>query len=652
MKHLLLAAFAASTIFSFFTPCLLVAQAQLGEIQVSADAPPESSERPSAFVSVIQPKAFDTQVKSLPELLSEQSGVQVNQFGGLGHLSTISIRGSSAEQVSVFVDGVKINTAQGGAVDFSSLPLDQIDHIEIIKGGASSEFGSDAMGGVIQIKTKRASAKKQSYEFSLGGASFNTLQIQNSFSHRFSKSALYLSHSHLQSEGDFTFRSTPTEIGGVTLGGGEKYTRENNQFFSENGLLKWEIFPSEKWELRLLSDWMGSRRHVPPTEEEFILLTPVNPAEAKEQLLKNLSSAQLLVHDLGFKNLELEVQPYYRLDQSHFEDASPGLGPPIDTQYKNQSFGSKLALRYQGRSGIVDHKISFFYEPRLDWLRSEDSITSLEEEHHRFTHAFYLGDELSFFSQRLSVQPSLRFENTTDFASRFAGHLGLIYKALSWLVFKTNVDQAFRYPNFNELYFPNQGIIRGNPELAPEKSVNMDVGFVLEHHLGPHQFRHQFSYFKNWIDNSIVFVPISAFTIAPLNTQQVHTQGFEWNSFVHLGSHVDVEGNYTFLKASLQDSGKQLPGRAKHKANGKLTLKNSWAALYVSLQYIDQLPIDFQNSTFIKSRSQLDLGVSLLFKKHLSFNFDVKNVSNVQLLDSRGFPLPGRSFFLSVGAKI
>ncbi len=648
MRKFQRAAFAATTFFCLFSSPSVFADAQLGEIQVSSDRAQESREKPSAFVTVIKPASFDAQVKSLPELLSEQSGVQVNQFGGLGHLSTISIRGSSAEQVSVFVDGVKINTAQGGAVDFSSIPLDQIERIEIIKGGASSEFGSDAMGGVVQIKTKRASAKKQSYEFSLGGASFNTLKIQNSFSHRFSKSAIYLSHSHLQSEGDFTFRSTPTQIGGVTLGGGSTYTRENNSFFSENGLFKWEIFPSEKWELRLLSDWMGSQRQVPPTEDEYVLLSPANPSEAKEQLLKNLSSAQLLVHDLGLKNLELEFQPYYRLDESHFEDASPGLGSAIDTQYKNQSFGAKLAFRYPLQTQSLTHKLSLFYEPRFDLFHSENLITNSEEEHQRFTHAFYAGDEISLFSKKLIVQPSMRFENSSDFDARFAGHLGVIYKALSWLSFKTNIDQSFRYPNFTELYFPNQGIIRGNANLSPEEAINFDAGVVFENSWG----HHQLSYFRNWIENSIVFVPISAFTIAPLNTDRVNTQGFEWSSALHLGRHMNLEGNYTFLKANLENSGKQLPGRAKHKANGKITFKNSWGSVYSSLQYIDQLPIDFQNSTFIKSRSQLDLGASLLFKKHLSLNFDVKNVTDVQLLDSRGFPLPGRSYFLSMGVKI
>ena len=155
-------------------------EANLGEITVQSQLEEKSEERPTSQSTVFKPSLFDTQVKSLSEVLSEQSGVQVNQYGGLGHYSTVSIRGSSAEQVSVYVDGVKINSAGSGAVDFSSLPLDQIEKIEIVKGAASSEFGSDALGGAVLIQTKKANAKKRSFEFYLGGGSFATLKTQES----------------------------------------------------------------------------------------------------------------------------------------------------------------------------------------------------------------------------------------------------------------------------------------------------------------------------------------------------------------------------------------------------------------------------------------------------------------------------------------
>ena len=72
---------------------------------------------------MIRPEKYEKQFKTIPEVLEETPGITVRQAGGLGQLSTVSIRGSSAEQVAVFLDGVRLNTAAGGAVDFSTLPL-------------------------------------------------------------------------------------------------------------------------------------------------------------------------------------------------------------------------------------------------------------------------------------------------------------------------------------------------------------------------------------------------------------------------------------------------------------------------------------------------------------------------------------------------
>ncbi|MBL7684904.1 MAG: hypothetical protein JNK65_02585 [Deltaproteobacteria bacterium] len=86
--------------------------------------------------------------------------------------------------------------------------------------------------------------------------------------------------------------------------------------------------------------------------------------------------------------------------------------------------------------------------------------------------------------------------------------------------------------------------------------------------------------------------------------------------------------------------------------NAKLTLKNDWGSLWASLQYIDRLPIDFQNTVFIKNRLQLDVGASLNIYKHYYFAVEAKNITNIQLIDSRGFPLPRLSVFGSFGVRL
>src|SRR3989338_3493475 len=126
----------------------------LAPIQV-AGREEASAASAGASTTVIRPEKYEKQFKTIPEVLEETPGITVRQAGGLGQLSTVSIRGSSAEQVAVFLDGVRLNTAAGGAVDFSTLPLNQLEKIEVIRGAGAHRFGSGSVGGVILLHTKK-----------------------------------------------------------------------------------------------------------------------------------------------------------------------------------------------------------------------------------------------------------------------------------------------------------------------------------------------------------------------------------------------------------------------------------------------------------------------------------------------------------------
>ncbi len=620
----------------------------LGEIQVIAPSDQESAAKPSGFVSVVDPKPFINKVKTLPDILSQQPGVNVQQYGGQGQYSTISIRGSTAEQVTVLLDGVKLNTAQGGAVDFSSIPLDAVDRIEVIRGGVTTQFGSDAMGGVVNIITKKA-RKKQSFELSGGGGSFQTLKENLGYARKFKNGSFLIDHTHLQSAGDFKFITTPTIIGGVSFGGGQEFTRNNNAFWSENGLLKIEGNPSEKMQLSLTTDWFGSHRQIPPTEDELILLSPSNLPEAKENILKNYTTFRSSLKNIGIEGLNLHLQPFYRYDFSHFTDPSPALGGAIDVKNFNHSFGGQMAWDYSTQRGPTVQALKLNYDLKRDLFDNTSLLGNpVPGFHARTTHGVFASDEISLLEEQLMLNPAFRYEHTNDFGSKVALHLGLKGKPFNWMTLKSNIENSFRYPNFDELFFPNEGIIKGNPNLRPESALNFDVGVNFEHKYG----RHELAFFYNRIDNSIIFVPISAFTIAPVNTNRVNTWGFEVSTTLSPWEHLEIRGNYTFLHAELVGTGQQLPGRPRHKANATLTLKNKWGSIYGTLQFIDDLPIDFQNTTFLKKRAQINVGASLDFLQYWHFALEVKDVNNIQMLDARGFPLPRLSAFASLGVRI
>lgn len=101
-----------------------------------------------------------TQAKTLPELLRRLTGVQITQNGGRGQLASLFVRGTSSDQVLVLVDGIRFARAAKGAVDFNQIPLTYVDRIEYVRGARASLYGSEAIGGVINIITKARSQQQ------------------------------------------------------------------------------------------------------------------------------------------------------------------------------------------------------------------------------------------------------------------------------------------------------------------------------------------------------------------------------------------------------------------------------------------------------------------------------------------------------------
>ena len=120
-----------------------------------------------------------SQARSIPDLLKGTVGVHFAQNGGRGSNSSLFLRGTNSDHVIVLVDGVKVGSATSGTVSFQNYPLEQIERIEIVRGPRSSLYGSEALGGVIQIFTKKGGGKtslnshvtvgsEDTYEMSLG----------------------------------------------------------------------------------------------------------------------------------------------------------------------------------------------------------------------------------------------------------------------------------------------------------------------------------------------------------------------------------------------------------------------------------------------------------------------------------------------------
>jgi outer membrane cobalamin receptor len=164
----------------------------------------------SSNYSVISSDRLRESFVSLPEVLEQEVGVQIRSTGGVGSLSTINLRGSSNEQVIIYLDGVALNDASGGPVDLSMIPVDSIERIEIYRGSTPLALGSPSIGGAVNIISRRA--KKQAdgsgqQQVSATMGSFNTYQVSGSSSSFYEKDDILLNASYLKSKNDFRFKN-------------------------------------------------------------------------------------------------------------------------------------------------------------------------------------------------------------------------------------------------------------------------------------------------------------------------------------------------------------------------------------------------------------------------------------------------------------
>ncbi len=654
---LLFSCILAMTLPTVHCPLSTAFAADLGEITVTGGSEQVSEKAPSSFTTVVKPNERTDANKTAIELISEAPGVVAKQFGGAGQYSTVTIRGSSAEEVSVYIDGIKINSPTGGGVDFSSIPVEQIERIEVIRGGGTSEFGPDAIGGVINIITKKAEpgvqvAIKPSY------GSFESFKTSESLTIGRESLDLVLSHTHSQSKGDYTFKSATAKLDGRQVSGGKTFTRLNNNFISEDGLAKLNVFPSDDSKIELVNDFYFTSRGIPGTEEETTVLYPTNPLDAHERIYRNISGAKFEQGGLfdGVLTTTLGLTNNFEYDK--FTDKTPAIGAAIDIRTRTNTLSPNASAKAVFSNDHVTNSTTLRYDFEWDHLKDSSaySSTPLTGSKGRYLNGMMLQDEVWLFKERFLITPSAVYERASDFGNGYGAKIGTEIKPVKFLTLKSNFQRSFRFPNFSELYYPDQGYIRGNPNLDAELAYNLDAGF----HIDTPFAWCEAAYFWNNIKNQIIWVPVSATTVEPVNTFDAISKGVEVSAKATPVEPVQISGSYTWNDAKYKSSQQRLPGRPEHTANGKLSLSQKLGeafsgGVYSSIQWTSSIPVNAQNTVFLAGRSNIDAGVSVRYAPQRStigyytLNVDAKDITNVQIYDARGFPLPRRSFFVSLG---
>lgn len=631
----------------------------LAEIEVTADRLSEAEQRaPTAFISEIDVQARGQALDTTADALAEAAGVQVQRYGGLGAFSTISIRGSSANQVPVYLDGVPLARAQDQTVNLANLPLDSLERIEVYRGTVPVGFGGGGIGGVVNLVTRAPSAEPQS-ELSAGYGSFETRKVVGTHSRRAGGVDLLGHVSYLGSEGDFTYfddNGTPENPADD-----EQTTRINNAFNAVGALARASLAIDETLAFDGTQELFYNAQGVPgPAAVQF-----ANPSLEE---LRSLTYLRLSASGLFDDTVDSSATLYGVYALQRFEDPDGDFGSRSATDNQSALIGASNTGTWQ--TPWWQQAISWFdelaYEQFFPFNQFAQPPAGADQTRLRLTLA--VQDELPLWDARVTLVPSLRYEHLLDrfspvnLANQPAGNpvttnrdlwtpaFGAQWRALDWLALRGNVGYFQRAPNFAEL-FGNAGSVLGNAKLKPESGLNGDLGFIatwgawrwLDHALL------QAAFFATDFDDLIAFEQATPRQFRPFNIGSALVRGVELSAVAAAWQHLGLELNYTHQDSEDTSGGpydgNQLPLRPADELFARLEGYVDWGRAYYEYTFISSDPTSVGNFIVVPSRSIHTVGASVSPTDWLEIRFEAANLANADIRDLGDFPLPGLSFF-------
>lgn len=518
---------------TFTTPIFAAETINLKDVIVTAARVPQSRESVLGDVTVIDRKEIERAgASSLTDMLRTQPGVQISSNGGAGTASNVFLRGTNSDHVVVLVDGLRINSATLGTTSFENIPLSQIEKIEILRGPASSLYGADAVGGVIQIFTRKTEADKPHVHAALGLGSYDTKTAEAGISGSINALKYGINVSSLDTD-SFSAKRTRT---------GKDADDDSYRNLSASAFLELELAQGHTWGLQFFE----SKGHAEfdNNYENFGEQTLQSYAfTSKNQFTDFWHSAFKL--GMGIDDSDSHAKP-------NTNPASSSFNPAGVSQFRTE----QQQLTWQNDFSLLLGTLTLAYD-RLEQDVDSRSNVKTKFEKERNNDSFLAGYVADIGNHALQL--SLREDHNTQFGNYSTGGAGYGFRfSPEWRI-SVNYGKAFKAPTFNQLYFPNFG----DPALKPEKSYNVEAALK---YTGT-QWNASIVLFENRIRDLIQFsgAATAGCTFAgfcPVNIAKAKIQGATFDANWNITDQLLLNGNFTVQSPRDGNSDQLLPRRS------------------------------------------------------------------------------------------
>jgi outer membrane cobalamin receptor len=588
------------------------ANVQLKEVVVTATKTEKEQQDLTQSVTVIT--ATDIQMSgatTAAEAIERTAGADVKDYGGKGSLSSINIRGANAEQVLVLLDGRRLNSASAGGFDMADLavPLEQIDRIEIVRGPSSALYGADAVGGVVNIITKKP-----------GGAL--TTAIGQAGTHGFG--SFTLSNSNKLDKFYYTLYA------GKEIYDGFRVNSDLDQW-TAGGKLGYDLTPDSS--LEFTTDYLAKEIGVPGSVDF--------PSPLARQWDRNIGSS--LTYKTKFsKELDIRLNAFQNRERITFIDPDPVF--PISSKHTSTSTGAEAQTNWLANSKNL---FTFGVDGRQDHVDSTDA-----GEHTASLWAAYIQDEISF-GEPLIIVIGGRNDSHSVYGDRFSPKVSARYLfSGTGTIIRASYGEAFRAPTLNELFWSFDGFEQGNPNLKPETSKEYEAG--IEQPFGKDNAV-KFTYFERKVDDLIQWLPNATFIYSPINIGKARITGSETEVKLVPLKPLTWAINFTYTKAVDENTGVyvyNIPAdQLKSYVNLALPTRTN---IYIEGRYVRNysqpvLPNPTHHYTVVDTKilQPIKLGAKLT----CDVFFGVKNMFNRQYQVIAGYPAPPEELYGGVSVQ-
>ena len=547
----------------------------------------------------------------VPTLLRSLPGVEVVQSGGLGSQSSIFMRGTNFNQVLVLLDGVRINSATTGATALEHIMLDNVERIEVVRGNVSSLYGSEAIGGVIQIFTKQGHGTP-AINASAGIGSHGTHRLTAGYSGSVNDISFSVNAGKVKTDG--VSAMNPQLMPGAN---------PNNNGY-DNDTLDAQVKYAFSTDHSVRASVFGTRGNS-SYDNAFGAPTDLNNLEENIRKYSLASDDQLS----GMWHSLLRVAQ--GTDDSH--SYTNGVQSSRFQTKSNQ-------LTWQNNLKIADSQHVDLALEHLGQAVSSDTLFTKTSRNVNSLLGGYVGE---FGAQQ--IQFNLRQDRYSDFGEANTGLLGYgLSFANSWRV-TASVSNAFKAPTFNDMYYPLSFGYQGNPNLKPERSKNTELGL----HYAENGQRVDAVYFDNRISD-LIACNASCSTVVNINRAQI--DGEELNYAGEFGN-TSLTADATFQNPRDAVTGQVLLRRAKEFANVEashdLGAWNMGAEVHYSGARQDY---DLNgNIVTLSSYTLLNLTARYRIDKSLDVSARVQNLFNRDYSEVYGYNTLGRTLFVALNYR-